>query len=115
MDPREALLRLETLLLRPHVRRSRERLEELLAPGFLEFGASGRVFTREEIVEALPNEPHTERLIVDFAARELAPGLVLVTYRAERPGGASSLRSSIWRETGGRWELMFHQGTAIPG
>jgi hypothetical protein len=50
-------------------------------------------------------------------ARELAPGLALVTYRAIRaaPGALAvqSLRSSIWACRDGRWQMLFHQGTRI--
>jgi hypothetical protein len=52
-----------------------------------------------------------------FKTLVLAPGVVLVTYRAVRyRGGAaspeSSLRSSIWKQIDGRWQMRFHQGTA---
>ena len=44
---------LERLLLRPDIRADRERVEVLLHRDFQEFGASGRVWDREKIVDAL--------------------------------------------------------------
>ena len=48
--------------------------------------------------------------VSDFAARRLAPSVVLLTYRATADGVAT-LRSSIWRRAGDCWQMMFHQGT----
>jgi hypothetical protein len=50
----------------------------------------------------------------------LAPGVVLVTYNAVRQDEseeqlAYSLRSSIWRLSEGRWQMIFHQGTPSKG
>jgi hypothetical protein len=60
-----------------------------------------------------------ERSTTSFAVRELSNDAVLMTYRAERRDPVSgrewhSLRSSIWRLTDGCWQMIFHQGTAIP-
>lgn len=53
----------------------------------------------------------------DFAVRALAPGVVLVTYRGVQrtPEGTErhALRSSIWKHAGGKWLMLFHQGSAI--
>jgi hypothetical protein len=50
-----------------------------------------------------------EVTVQDFATRELAPDVVLVTYKT-----ASALRSSIWKRIGGKWQMIFHQGTGTP-
>jgi hypothetical protein len=46
----------------------------------------------------------------------LAADIILATYRAtktEVDGQQSySLRSSIWRKNGDKWQMFFHQGTA---
>jgi hypothetical protein len=49
-----ALLRgLEEELLKPEVRRSADRLSHLLADEFVEFGSSGRIFDKRQIIESL--------------------------------------------------------------
>jgi hypothetical protein len=124
IDPTEAnLLRnLEEELLQPEVRRSADRVGGLLADEFIEFGSSGCVFDKSQIIEALQHEasdPTTRVHLTDFAARQLAPGVVLVTYRTLRSGPNASraykLRSSIWKSTNGHWQMIFHQGTPGAG
>jgi hypothetical protein len=109
------LFELEKKLIDPKVRINREQLETLLAPDFFEFGCSGKVWTRETIVNALLNSPPVEVEAYDFKALDLAKDIVLVTYKTKKadPGGSAIvvLRSSIWKLHGEHWQLVFHQGT----
>jgi hypothetical protein len=106
------LQELELCLLQPSVRTS-ARVEELLAEEFIEIGSSGNVHTRHEIISALQAEPTTHWTATQFRIRLLAPTIALVTFRAHRHSEppVHSLRSSIWKETNGRWQMYFHQGT----
>lgn len=112
-----AIRSLEERLLQPAVRRSANAVAELLADEFVEFGSSGRVFNKQQIIAALQDEDGASRSrLTDFRATRLAPGIILVTYRATRPVGTretsiESLRSSIWKQIEGRWQMVFHQGT----
>jgi hypothetical protein len=88
-------------------------LEALIDDDFVEFGASGRRWTAAETRQMLRGGPPSGHVAIDaLEAREVAPGIVLVTYRSgpERP----ALRSSLWVERDGSWSLVFHQGTPIP-
>ena len=78
------LRRSEEALLEPAVRRNRERVEKLLAEDFLEFGSSGRVWTRDQIFDLLATETYTPFTIEDFACVLLSEDVALVTYRAVR-------------------------------
>lgn len=115
----EALLRrLEERLLQPEVRRSAADVGGLLADQFVEIGSSGRIFNKRQIVEGSQNEPPIRRALTDFKISVLAPGVVLVTYRAVRYGmhgepSTYSLRSSIWQSID--WQILFHQGTLTTG
>lgn len=107
---------LEERLLQPHIRKSAPDVAALLADDFVEFGSSGRRFTKQQIIDSLQQESPTQVALSEFCTTTLAQGVVLVTYRAVRHGGsggqqASSLRSSIWRWSEGRWQMLFHQGT----
>jgi len=121
--PEAALLRdLEEELLKPEVRRSADQVGRLLADDFVEFGSSRRVFDRAEIIAALQHEapdPAIRISLTDFSARQLAPGVILVTYRTVRSGpgapAGTKLRSSIWKLLAGRWQMVFHQGTPGSG
>jgi hypothetical protein len=86
----------------------------MIADDFLEFGASGRVWTKQEIIGALAQWQPIERKLDDFTVRELGSSLCLVTYKAATAaGGVTSLRSSIWRKRGSTWQMIFHQGTPV--
>ncbi|HEY1938069.1 MAG TPA: DUF4440 domain-containing protein [Candidatus Angelobacter sp.] len=103
-------LELETALHKKSVRNSPETVAELLADEFMEFGSSGRVFDKTTIIEMLKKEAvDLQVTVANFGARELTPGVVLVTYHT-----GHSLRSSIWQLMDGRWQMVFHQGTRIP-
>ena len=52
-----ALLRsLEEQLLQPEIRKNSEKLGDLLADEFVEFGSSGRTFDKRSIIDRLPQE-----------------------------------------------------------
>jgi len=55
---------LEEKLLLPEVRYSKKQLYKLLADEFLEFGKSGRVYTKSQIIEALSKEKIENKIIL---------------------------------------------------
>ena len=110
----ETLFDLELKLLDPKIRKDKGELEALLAKDFFEFGSSGKVWSRAEIIESLQNEMAVRTNASDFAARVLGEGLMLVTYktqRGEKQTQQLALRSSIWRKNKSKWQMVFHQGT----
>jgi uncharacterized protein (TIGR02246 family) len=114
----ELLLRHEQSLLDPSLRRDRNRVLELLAEDFVEFGASGRVWTRDQIVELLETEDLQPPALDAFECRILAPTVALVTYRTVRTDAQTgtrtvALRNSVWVEHDGKWRMRFHQGTPV--
>ena len=122
IPPAEATLlrRLEEELLNPEVRHSPDQVGDLLSDDFVEFGSSGGVFNKQQVIEALeqegPPDPIIRLSLVDFIARRLASDVILVTYRIIQEDGPgtrqeSRLRSSIWKLIEGRWQMVFHQGT----
>lgn len=117
-DIKEHLRHLELLLLDPAVRRDRARMTELLADDFVEFGSSGRAWTRSEILDLLESETQYVPPAVDeFRCSFLAEGVALLTYRTRRADASAgeervTLRSSIWVSVAGQWRIRFHQGTA---
>jgi hypothetical protein len=109
---------LEERLLRQDIRHSPNEAGALLAADFFEFGRSGIVWSRQQTIEGLAQEPPMERSMRDFSARRLSEDIVLVTYQSARRDPIShaewhTLRSSIWKRTDGLWQMTFHQGTPI--
>lgn len=114
---------LEQSLHRPEVRRSRKAVGESLADDFIEFGSSGSVYDKPTILDALANEPASSSDMAiessDYAMRILSNDAVLLTYRtvsrsSELGMERHALRSSIWQQIDGRWQMSFHQGTIVP-
>ncbi|MGW4163786.1 nuclear transport factor 2 family protein [Streptomyces sp. NPDC004788] len=110
----------ELRLLDPDVRVSAE-APRLFDPEFVEVGASGRRWTYEEMLAALPtlhgtgaDSPRIEAS--GMRGVLLAPHLVHLTYETEI-AGRRARRSSIWRKGGGDtgWRLYYHQGTPVSG
>jgi glyoxylase I family protein len=115
---------LEEQLLSPEGRASSSVIDDLLAEDFQEIGSSGDVFGKREALEGLAEESgggHVyERHASDWSVRVLGPDVALVTYRVTRKdltedSAAASLRSSVWVLRGGRWQMVFHQGTRLEG
>ena len=113
------LLHAEMLLLDPAVRRDQAQVSALLTEDFFEFGASGRIWRRDEILHLLATESYAPPILEDFACHRLADETVLVTYRTVRANTETEqreavLRSSIWVHREGKWRIRFHQGTRLP-
>jgi len=109
----ELLQRLEESLWREETRFDRGFLDRVLAPGFIEFGSSGRSHTRDQILDS-PGGPIDATLpLPDFEVRWLTPSVALVTYTSEVGTGPvqRSHRSSLWRRGDEGWRIEFHQGT----
>jgi hypothetical protein len=107
---------LEERLLHPEVRSSGDQLSRLLADDFIEFGSSGAIYNKQQIIDSLAREQIMERSIADFSVRALADDVVLLTYRSTRRNPATaeqwySFRSSFWKLNDARWQMIFHQGT----
>jgi hypothetical protein len=112
----EQIYQLEDRLLQPEIRRSKEEIAKLLVDDFVEFGSSGRIFDKIQVVEGLPHSPTVPMVIEDFQIKVLSLNVVLATYRVVRTNEPreemkNSFRSSIWKYIDKRWQMVFHQGT----
>jgi hypothetical protein len=114
----EELRPLEESLLSQVVRRDAARVSHLLADEFREFGASGRIFSKAEIIELLQFEPPQALTMREYTCKSITEDLALVTYRtiraAEGHAPVEAIRSSLWIMRHGRWQMLFHQGTRVP-
>ncbi|MBP2411926.1 ribonuclease HI [Arthrobacter stackebrandtii] len=106
----EAVIDLERELLAPAVRADPIRLGELLHPDFEEIGASGRVWSRQAILELLADEAAAEVGLDVLSLNQVDGNSALLTYRSLAASG-NALRSSLWQRHDGQWRLRFHQGT----
>jgi hypothetical protein len=115
----EHLTELELLLLRPAVRPTPDVISSLLREDFREFGTSGAVYSKAEIVDAFAKEP--AGLVGNLEAEGfelvlLENNVALLTYRSTRKTvgmltPVRSFRSSLWVRCDEKWQMIFHQGT----
>lgn len=106
----DKIYELETSLLTSAVRHSTAQLNKLISEDFVEFGSSGKVYTKRDLLSSLPKEIAQTFVIEDFKVMELSENVLLATYRVKIEG-ILSLRSSIWKQIEFEWQIVFHQGT----
>lgn len=113
----ETLRSLEMALHQPEVRRDRGRLNVLLHKHYREFGRSGRIYERAEVLDEFSGQPQTYKVwSQEYRVESLGESVALLTYKSAHVGDDGSLerytiRSSLWLHTENGWQLLFHQGT----
>lgn len=98
---------------------TREELEPRLVSDFFEIGASGRIYSRDRVIETVVDryerdEGELEHTITEFECRELSEHIFLVTYLLAQPDGPivrTTRRATVWTNELGRWQVVYHQGT----
>ena len=106
----------EERLLEPEFRASSAEVASLLGDDFLEFGASGRRYDKNQVSDALKTESQEQISMTDFRVKALCTDVALATYRVVRQAKSRgqprySLRSSIWKLDQDSWRMVFHQAT----
>ncbi|MBJ7331802.1 MAG: DUF4440 domain-containing protein [Solirubrobacteraceae bacterium] len=99
----------------------REYLEELIAEDYFEVGGSGRIYSRDRVIDTVVDryereEPPVEYEVDEFEVRQIAPHIFLATYTLSQPDGHETRvtrRSTIWTDAGERWQVVYHQGTVV--
>jgi hypothetical protein len=111
----ELVLSAERRLLDPDVRRSADDLDQLLDAEFTEIGASGRAWSRADLIGELIASPHLDGVVVaEMSARHVTGDVIVVAYTTSTLTRVVH-RSSWWRRTEGRWRCYFHQATLLRG
>ena len=116
MNIKEIIFELENKLQQPIVRKSVEQLNDLISEDLIEFGSSGLVYTKRDVLGNLPFTPEIKFVMTDFKINKLSADIIQTTFKTEKmdvqTGKISrSLRSSLWRNENGKWRMIFHQGT----
>jgi hypothetical protein len=92
-------------------------MEQVLAPEYWEVGASGRIYTRDFILQHLSEHPPLDAatagwLCSNHAIRALGADTYLLTYTLEQ-GPRRTRRATIWRRSRAGWQILYHQGTLV--
>lgn len=107
----ELITRAERDLLTDEVRSDPSRMAALLHPDFTEIGASGRLWTRAEVLSEIGALPTPTELQV-VSSRWIDTDSILLLWRAVSDQ-QTRLRSSVWVREKGNWLLLFCQGTPV--
>jgi hypothetical protein len=100
--------------------KTKEDIENQMCDAFWEVGASGSVYTKQDVIETLLkryNNPYTCDIweAKDFELTTIAPDNYLLTYILVQDKTRVTRRSTLWRKVGGNWKILYHQGTVIDG
>lgn len=113
-EDRLEITRLEEAMWRGETRFDLIFQETRFAPDFFEFGRSGRVYSRKQIILSDTGEIKAKLPLEDLSIRLLDEKTAHVTYNShvEYDGVVEhARRSSIWSRVEEGWVMRFHQGT----
>lgn len=116
MEIKDKIFELENRLQQPDVRRSPELLNDLISEDLTEFGSSGQMYTKNDVLVNLPSSPEIKFIMSDFRINVLSDNVVQSLFKTEKTNlengkVSKSLRCSVWRNENGKWRMIFHQGT----
>ena len=92
----------------------KENLENRICLDFFEYGKSGTIHGRENIINFLLNlQKNRDILISQFSATKLSENIIIEHYISyDKTEKQYALRTSIWKKEGNAWKIFFHQGTS---
>jgi len=89
----------------------------MMVEDYWEVGASGRLYSRNFILDELEKRfsvPHADVWEArDFYCRKLSEDTYLLTYTLLQDNARLTRRSTIWQSTPGGWKIVYHQGTLV--
>ena len=110
----QTLLNLETRLMDPEVRRN-GRAADMIADDFVEFGGNGRTYNKSDALAMMRHHAPRIFALEEFnVSRNRAPDCLSDQNQSIDGGlGRLSVRSSIWVQREGKWQVTFHQATML--
>jgi hypothetical protein len=114
---KEHILKLESDLVKSEVRKSAQKISDILADDFFEFCSNGEEYHyKNGDVFQEQNDEELFWQIIDFKIKQLSDDCLLARYKVIKHNEANenkkyTHRSSIWKCIDGKWKMIFHQGT----
>ena len=107
----------EPIFHRPEFGTTRTEFERMTAEDFWEVGASGRIYSRQFVLDSLEERfsaPHRDTWVTkDFRCQKLAEDVYLLTYTLIQDEVRVTRRATIWQKTSDSWKIVYHQGTVV--
>ncbi len=112
------LIRREPIFHRPEFGTTREAFEKMTTRDFWEVGASGRRYSRHDVLDLLEERFQQDQSgniweTSDFNCKRLGADTYLLTYTLMQAGKRKTRRSTIWQQTTEGWKIVYHQGTLV--
>ena len=100
--------------------KTKQDIENQICDDFWEVGASGNVYTKQDVIETLLeryNNPNYQDIweAKDFELTTIAPDNYLLTYILIQDKTRVTRRSTLWLKNNADWKIIYHQGTVIDG
>lgn len=101
---------------------TRADIDCMMAPEFFEIGASGRLYSRDFIIQTLEErfrmpEPQPDRFRAsEFHLLRVSAEAWLLSYMLRQEIADApriSRRTTLWKKTAEGWKILFHQGTLV--
>jgi hypothetical protein len=97
---------------------TRQDILNLMCEEFWEVGASGNVYTKEEVIKTLLERYADSKYqdiweAKDFEVIEIAPNNYLITYVLIQDKTRVTRRATIWRYVDNTFKVVYHQGTVV--
>jgi hypothetical protein len=124
LDILNELIQREPIFHHPEFGTTRQDFENMTDPTFWEIGASGRRYSREEVIAAVVKRyenpqyrgihtpPENTWQTKDFHCRSAGDDHYLLTYTLIQPDRVTR-RSTLWRQSPDGWQILYHQGTIV--
>ncbi len=112
----EFLLKLEMSLWIEETRNNKEFLDKILHIEFMEFGKSGKVFYKKDILEDTSTKINAVFPFDNLNVKNISENTYLITYVAKNKSNDKVIetnRSSIWIGDSENIQMIFHQGTLV--
>ncbi len=90
---------------------SRDIAARALADDIEEYGSSGHVYDKQDVLDMYKTLTNINHEITDYAIEFLSDTVVKATYKSNLDANMA-LRTSIWKFVNNAWMMSFHQGTA---
>ena len=99
---------------------TKQDIENQMCDKFWEVGASGKVYTKQYVIETLLDRYNDSSYqdiweAKEFELTQIAADNYLLTYVLIQDKTRVTRRSTIWRRVNRDWKILYHQGTVIDG
>lgn len=100
--------------------KTKQDIENQMCDEFWEVGASGNVYTKQDVLDTLLvryNDLNYQDIweAKDFELTKITADNYLLTYVLIQDKTRVTRRSTLWRRVNGSWKIFYHQGTVIAG